>query len=183
MTLVWFSAVRGKKQTVTGPMLMEKSKEFAERLGSDFNPSVGWLSRWKNRMSIKFKRAHGEKSSADGAAAEHWLVDKLHELLEDFAETDIFNADETGLFYRAAPDFSLCFAKEQLSGSGTKEALDRITVLVCANMSGTEKKKLMVIGKSKNPRCKGVDVGRFPVTYRSNTKAWMTGHVLVWVRK
>ena len=46
----WFSAVRGKKQTVTGPMLMEKSKDFAERLGSDFNPSVGWLSRWKNRM-------------------------------------------------------------------------------------------------------------------------------------
>ena len=28
----WFSAVRGKKQTVTGPMLMEKSKDFAERL-------------------------------------------------------------------------------------------------------------------------------------------------------
>ena len=32
----WFSAVRGKKQTVTGPMVMVKSKDFAERLGSDF---------------------------------------------------------------------------------------------------------------------------------------------------
>ena len=36
----WFSAVRNKKQTVTGPMIMEKSKEFAQRLGSDFTPST-----------------------------------------------------------------------------------------------------------------------------------------------
>ena len=55
-------------------MLMEKSKDFAERLGSDFTPSTGWLARWKNRMGIKFKRAHGEKSSADEAAAENWLM-------------------------------------------------------------------------------------------------------------
>ena len=88
-------------------------------------------------MGIKFKRAHGEKSSADEAAAENWLMHKLPKLLEEFPETDIFNADETGLFYRATPYSSLCFAKEQLSGS--KKALDRITVLVCANMPGTEK--------------------------------------------
>ena len=69
-----FSAVRNKKQTVTDPMLMEKSKDFAERLGSDLTPSTGWLARWKNRMGIKFKRAHGEKSSADEAAAENWLM-------------------------------------------------------------------------------------------------------------
>ena len=80
---------------------MEKSKDFAERLGSDFTPSTGWLARWKNRMGIKIKRAHGEKSSADEAAAENWFVHKLPKLLEEFPETDIFNADETGLFYTA----------------------------------------------------------------------------------
>ena len=41
----WFSAIRNKKHTVTGPMLMEKSKDFAKRLGSDFTPSTGWLAR------------------------------------------------------------------------------------------------------------------------------------------
>ena len=51
----WFSAIRNKKQTVTGPMLMEKSRDFAKRLGSDFTPSTGWLARWKKRMGIKFK--------------------------------------------------------------------------------------------------------------------------------
>ena len=43
----WFSAIRNKKQTVTSPTLMEKSKDFAKRLGSDFTPSTGWLARWK----------------------------------------------------------------------------------------------------------------------------------------
>ena len=68
--------------------------------------------------------------------------------------------------YRATLDESLCFCKENLSGS--KKAMDRISVLVCANMPGTEKKKLLVIGKSKNPRCfKGVDVAKVPVNYKS----------------
>lgn len=48
----------------------------------------------------------------------------------------------------------------------------RITLLVGANMSGTEKFPLLVIGKSAKPRCfKNKDV---PLNYRSNSKAWMT---------
>ena len=69
----WFTAVRAKKQTVTGPMLMKKAQQFGEQLGTDFSPSNGWLSRWKNRARIRFKRAHGEKSSANFEAAEEWL--------------------------------------------------------------------------------------------------------------
>lgn len=49
---------------------------------------------------------------------------------------------------------------------------DRITILVCANMSGSDKKKLVVIGKSKNPPCfKGIK--NLPVDYYCNENAWM----------
>ena len=102
----WFTAVRAKKQTVTGPMLMKKAQQFGEQLGTDFSPSNGWLSRWKNRARIRFKRAHGEKSSANFEAAEEWLSTKMPELLERFNPDSVYNADETGLFYRAAPDSS-----------------------------------------------------------------------------
>ena len=152
-------------------MLMQKAQEFGDKLCTKFTPSAGWLSRWKNRAGIKFKRAHGEKSSANLEAAEEWLSSKMPELLESFNEDTIYNADETGLFYRAAPDSSLCFSTETLSGS--KKAMDRITVLVCANMSGSDKKKLLVIGKSKNPRC-FKNISKLPVIYRSNQRAWMT---------
>ena len=36
---------------------------------------------------------------------------------------------------------------------GTKKAIDRVTINVCANASGTIKLPLLLIGKDKNPRC------------------------------
>lgn len=57
--------------------------------------------------------------------------------------------------------------------SGGKYGKERITIMIGANMSGTEKLKLFVIGKAKKPRClKGIK--SLPVDYRSNKKAWMT---------
>lgn len=59
---------------------------------------------------------------------------------------------------------------------GRKMSKDRITVLVVANMTGTTKKKLLVIGKSKNPRC-FKNVKRLPVDYQSNRRAWMVSDI------
>ena len=77
------------------------------------------------------------------------------------------------LYYRATPDSSLCYCREPLSGS--KKAMQRITVLCCSNMTGTDKCKLLVIGKSIKPQCfRNIDVGSLPVTHRANKNAWMT---------
>ncbi|GBM83828.1 Tigger transposable element-derived protein 4 [Araneus ventricosus] len=40
-------------------------------------------------------------------------------------------------------------------------------------MKGSEKQKLIVIGKSQKPRC-FKNVKKLPVHYKSNKKAWMT---------
>lgn len=46
--------------------------------------------------------------------------------------------------------------------------------MVGANMTGREKLKLLVIGKSKQPRCfKKKNEASLPVTYAYNQKAWM----------
>ena len=56
--------------------------------------------------------------------------------------------------------------------------MERITVLCCSNLTGTDKCKLLVIGKSLRPRCfKNVNVDNLPVTYRANKKAWMTSQI------
>ena len=53
--------------------------------------------------------------------------------------------------------------------------MDRITVLCCTNMSGTDKRKLLIIGKSARPRCfKGLRMEGLPVEYHANKNAWMT---------
>ena len=61
--------------------------------------------------------------------------------------------------------------------SGEGEDVDQyVSVLVGANMSGTEKLKLLVIGKAEKPRC-FKNVKTLPVDYRNNSKAWMKGDI------
>jgi hypothetical protein len=98
------------------------------------------LSQWKSRHEIKFKKALGDKESADSAGAEEWKLTKLPELLEKFPTDDIYNGDEIGLYYHATPDGSSSYKHVALSGS--KKAMDRVTVLCCSNMSGSDKRKL-----------------------------------------
>ncbi|XP_050338691.1 tigger transposable element-derived protein 6-like [Bactrocera neohumeralis] len=45
--------------------------------------------------------------------------------------------------------------------------------MICANASGTVKRKLLVIGKYNNPRC-FKNVKTLPVDYCANNKSWMT---------
>jgi len=59
------------------------------------------------------------------------------------------------------------------SAKGFKSSKERVTVLCCVNMKG-EKRDLLVIGKSKNPRCfKGVRSLSVDYYY-SNANAWIT---------
>lgn len=179
----WFAIVTGRGVRVSGPMLKGKAEELAKKLGhDDFKATDGWLSRWKSRHEIKFKKAHGEKESADVGGAEEWKLTKLPELLAKFSADDIYNADETGLLYRATPNGSLSYKRVALSGS--KKAMDRVTVLCCSNMSGTDKRKLLVIGKSFKPRCfKGLRMDSLPVVYRANSNAWMTANIFTeWLK-
>lgn len=66
-----------------------------------------------------------------------------------------YNADETALFYHMTNAKTLEF--KDVAFHGGKMSKKSLTVMVCAHMSGTEKVKLLVIGKSKQPRCfKGI---------------------------
>lgn len=173
----WFELTTGRGVNVSGPLLKKKAEELAEKMGhNEFVASDGWLSRWKVRHAIVFKKAHGEKGSADSTGAEEWCSSRLPQLLDQYSLENIFNADETDLFYRATPDGSLTYKHHNLVGS--KKSMDRVTVLCCCNATGSEKRPLLVIGKSKNPRCfKNLNVSRLSVLYRANSNAWMTAAI------
>ena len=168
----WFTIMRTKGVQFTGPMLLEKANKIATSIGlRDFKATVGWLDGWKKRHDIQFRKEHGEKRSADAVGAEEWMktTSILPSLMEKFAPEDIYNGDECALFYRATPNGSLCFKKEHLTGS--KKAMDRVSLFVCSNLTGSNKEKLLVIGRSANPRCfKGIHLDRLGVVYKSNSK-------------
>ena len=65
---------------------------------------------------------------------------------------------------------------------GGKKFKERVTVMVCSIMDGSEKWPLLVIGKFKNPRCfKGIK--KLPLDYDANPKAWMNSDLFSsWVQ-
>ncbi|KII64202.1 Tigger transposable element-derived protein 4 [Thelohanellus kitauei] len=158
--------------------LKVKPEELAQKLGrNDFKATDGWLSRWEARHNIIFKKAHCKKGSTDNESAEQWTTTKIPNFLENFCAYDIYNADEAGLYNRDRLDISLCY-KHKLHCLVIKNAMDRITVLCCTNMSGTDKRKLLIIGKSARPRCfKGLRMEGLSVEYHANENAWLTSEI------
>ena len=125
----------------------------------EFRSTNGWLCCWKTR--------HG----TDVSGAVLWSS-VLPELLEKYSPSNIYNADEMGIYYRAVPNGTLAFSTNKLSGS--KKAKEHVTALVASKMDGTDKHPLLVIGKSKEPRCfRGLP--HLPTQYMNSGNAWMTG--------
>jgi hypothetical protein len=59
-------------------MLKSKSEELAKRLGhNNFKAIDGWMSRWKCRFGMNFKKENSEKGCADAVRAEQWKSIKL----------------------------------------------------------------------------------------------------------
>ena len=101
----------------------------------------------------------------------------LRKFFSRFDASNVFNFDETGLFYHLLPDKILSFKDEKCtSGKASKQ---RVTILLGANMSENEKLKPPVIGKSKKPCCFKI-VKSLPVYYEANSKAWM--NATIWER-
>ena len=115
----------------------------------------------------------GESASVNQDAANSWKEDVL-QMIEEMPARNIFNVDETGLFFKCTPDKTLAFKGECCSGG--KNSKERVMLLVGANMDGSEKLPLLMIGKSANPRC-FKNVKSKPVEYRANKKAWMTADI------
>jgi hypothetical protein len=74
--------------------------------------------------------------------------EKLPSITEGYCPENILNADETGLCFRALPDKTLCFKEK--SCACRKVVKERLTVLLCASMSGEwEKPRYRQSGETK----------------------------------
>ncbi|CAE1278432.1 Tigger transposable element-derived protein 4 [Acanthosepion pharaonis] len=136
--------------------------------------------RWKQANNISFKKLHGESTSADHGSANEWVTNVLPQLFRGYDPKDVWNCDETGIFYKAMPSGSLRFAGEEQS-NGTKVPKDRLTMLQFTNMDDSEK-QAVVVGKSAKPRC-FKNVKTLPFSYFANRKAWMTSQLFTDVMK
>ena len=172
--LMWLKQARGQNLPVSGDLIKEKAMKLAKLMHiPDFVASDGWLDNFKKRHGITFKTVQGESGAVDSQSLLEWQQQVLRPLLRQFSADDVFNLDETGLFWQLLPNKIMAFRGEQCTGG--KKSKQRITFLVGANISGSEKFPLPVISNSKRPRAfKNKEI---PVEYKANSKAWMTAEL------
>ena len=120
---------------------------------SDFKASDGWLDCFKKRHGIRELTLKGESMSADLSKIDPFKQDLENFIAEnELSREHIFNADETGLLWRSLPSRSLCHGGET-EAKNFKKAKDRVSLMACANATGTCKLPLVLI-HTANSHCR-----------------------------
>ena len=171
----WFKqTIAHKNVVIGGPEIQAQALKYAIFLNHpEFQASNGWLQRFRDRNHISFKTIVGEAGLVDTNVTDTFIQQLLPGLLASYEPRDIYNADETALFFRAQPARTMIY--KNMDCNNTKICKERVSLLLTANMDGSDKLKPLVIGKSENPRCfKNINKANLPATYRNNSKGWMT---------
>jgi hypothetical protein len=95
-------------------VLLEKANDFAKILAqSEDSISTAWIHRWKTRHITVSKKMFSESATVCESDVLHeWKDIKLRQILDTFAPRDIYNSDETGLFWKTLPYRTLAFKNE-----------------------------------------------------------------------
>lgn len=157
---------------LSGDLICEKARHFCQLFHTQpdiLKFSEGWLRSFKARLGLREYLFHGEAASAPVATLEDERL-RVTCILSMYAPWDVYNVDETGLFFRMTPNRSLALTP----GAGVKADKTRLTYVLCANMDGSDKRMPLVIGRAERPQCfKKKYASELGFYYENNKKAWM----------
>lgn len=113
---IWTSQAVATGIPLTDMILQQKGLEFARRLGveNQLKCANGWVYRFKQRNGLRKVNFSGEANSAPLETLPEERA-RLRSLLAKYNEEDIYNADETGLFFRMEPNQTLSSCRAQKS--------------------------------------------------------------------
>lgn len=132
----WFCDARRQKIPVSGRMIQEKGvMESVALWHHEFTASNGWLYKWMKRYDINSSVLCGDRAEVSDETVEDWIK-RVPNICEGYSLDNIFNADETGLYFRAMPSKSMIVKGDD--AGGIKTSKERFTVLLCASASGVK---------------------------------------------
>ncbi|GFX51947.1 tigger transposable element-derived protein 1 [Trichonephila clavipes] len=156
-------------------MKQSEPSTSTSQTGKEFSASKGWLTGFLKRNALHYIKITGESATAEEGAAKIF-PEELAKTIEDgdYSADQVFNADETGLYWKKLPNRTY-IAKDEKIASGHKASKDRVTLLLCSNASGDRMLKPLLINKSLRPcALKGKDLKQLSVHWMANPKSWMT---------
>eukprot|EP00170_Pyropia_yezoensis_P002565 contig_10773_g2569 len=128
---------------------------IAARQGiAGFSASHGWVRGFLKRFDICNVAMHGQAGEVNLALAASAMQD-IRRALEAYPPERIYNMDETGLLYRCLPSRSYVPRRDRRHARGTKAMrhMDRVTLVLCTNATGTHKLPVSMIGEAERPMC------------------------------
>ncbi|EKX54328.1 hypothetical protein GUITHDRAFT_99805 [Guillardia theta CCMP2712] len=169
----WVDGCQKRKVQVSPSMAIAKAAELAKTSdgGSEksFKASWKWFSSFRRRKGLPMLRGEGSKAEPDL----HDTLQKLAEIIAKFPAENVYSIAETGLFYRMLPHHSLLPSEEDItSGPAAKLQNERISVLVCANATGSHRIPCAIVGHASQP------ARAWPTPYFSQRQACVDGVVL-----
>ncbi|CAH2284583.1 tigger transposable element-derived 1-like [Pelobates cultripes] len=161
-----------------GMRLTDLAKEYGRSASTidaeGFKASKGWFKRFKTRFGIHNVFRHGEAASSDVAAAEEFATEFLEVMVsEGYLPQQVFNCDETGLFWKRMPKRPF-ITEEETSLPVHKPRKGGLTLLFCANARGDLKIKPLLVYHSENPWAFKKHKEQLSVLWQSKPKAWVT---------
>ncbi|CAH2315065.1 tigger transposable element-derived 1-like [Pelobates cultripes] len=147
LLLHWIEQKQRAGDSVTKAIICEKAKALhADLLKQQPGTSAG---------AERFKASRGVRKVQDQIwnpqCAEEFAKEFLEVLLsEGYLPQQVFNCDETGLYWKRMPKRTF-ITEEETSLPGHKPMKDRLTFLFCANASGDLKIKPLLVYHSENP--------------------------------
>ncbi|XP_035209955.1 tigger transposable element-derived protein 1-like [Stegodyphus dumicola] len=183
---IWIKDRQVKGDVTTQDIICHKAKRIYDDLkknvpGSrsnqdneeEFKASRGWFFRFKKRCGIHSVTMHGEAGSADKKEAAKFSIN-FQKCIKDegYCPQQVFNADETALFWKRMPSRTF-ITKEEKKLPGH----NRLTLMFSSNASGDLKIKPLLVYHSENPRIfkkNNVIKSKLPVHWKFNQKAWVT---------
>jgi Tc5 transposase DNA-binding domain len=112
----WMLQQQHQKICLSGNIIKEKGRDFAKRLGmleTDLLFSNGWLVSFEDRNGFKQWKLHGESGDAQMEGIEE-KMSVIQSKIAKYQVDDVYNMDETGLFYNMAPNTTI--AVRQIEG-------------------------------------------------------------------
>lgn len=136
--------------------------------------SNGWLNRFKKRYATQLHdRQDGVSPPPLQAGRKEMRA--LKTLCGEFREDDIYNMDETGLFWRKPP-FGASPNQSQLT---TNRENSRICLVLCTNSTGSDRLPLWVIGHTHMPEAlRRANLKAMDCHWRYHRQGWLTQSIM-----
>ena len=81
-----------------------------------FDLQTGWFQRFKDYHNVFYWSIHGESGEADVDAMNDWIEGNVTNILNKYAQSDIYNSDESRLFYQMLPSKIMEISDENFEG-------------------------------------------------------------------